>query len=331
MKVVLAVPHYPQPRGNTVTVQRISSGLKALGVQTEIISTTAQPPLLSLPEADLIHGFHAYQFYRFLEKLNTKPERYVVTMTGTDLNHDLFDSDKRPAILTCLYEAKAIHVFDEKAKQLLTKEVPELTDKIISIAQGNSNFGKTEWVSDKEDGTFLFLLPAGIRKVKNIQSAIAVLSRLHERYPHIRLWLAGPVLEETEGEAVMEQVRRNSDWIRYLGPVPHEKMGSLYGKADVVLNTSLTEGQPAAIIEAMGIGVPVIVSDNIGNSSIVTHEKNGFVYQTENEFLDYAERFVNNYELKQSIGREAKRYIDERHSGKAEAETLLAVYRSVLA
>ena len=330
MKIVLVSPNYPQPRGNTVTVQRIAANLGKLGVHTEIISSTDEPVPALFPDADLVHGFHAHRFYKFMEKMAEPPLQHIVTMTGTDLNVDLFEPDKRQDVLACLNGAVAIHVFDEQAKAVLAREAPELEEKIFAIAQGNSEFSSADSPASKEEGTFLFVLPAGIRKVKNVPAAIHMLEKLHARYPELRLWIAGPVLEEEEGRLVLSLAEKHNDWLRYLGALPHPLMGPLYRQSDVVLNTSHSEGQPAAILEAMGYGRPVLVSDIPGNSSIVSNEENGFLYSTENEFLAYAELLMNNYEVKQKIGLKAEQHIAEHHSSIKEAEALLAIYNSVL-
>lgn len=331
MKVVLATPNFHQSRGNTVTAQRIANNLEKLGVQTEIISTTEEFFPDSFPPADIVHGFNAYRFYKFMQKSGKKLDPYIVTLTGTDLNHDLFDDEKRDGVITSLNGAKAIHVFDQKAKNILITEVPKLKHKTFTLAQGNSDFPVSNSLIEKEEDTFLFVLPAGIRKVKNIPTAITMLGKLHERQPPIKLWLVGPILEKDEGKVILELVEKNKDWIKYIGQLPHSSMGSIYDKADIVLNTSHAEGQPSAIIEAMGFGIPVLVSNITGNSSIVSHNKTGFLYGDENEFLDYTESIMNNYdEVKQKIGLLAKQYIAERHSGTKEAKAFLNVYKSIV-
>ncbi|EIM06924.1 group 1 glycosyl transferase [Planococcus antarcticus DSM 14505] len=330
MKIVLASPNYPQLRGNTITVQRIADNLKNLGVETEIISTTNENVIHSFPVADVIHGFHAYNFYQFLQKLDSKPAHYIVTMTGTDLNQDLFNPDKRLDVLTCLHESDAIHVFDKKAEELLIKEGPWLTNKIFIMAQGNQTSSTGVSSFTKEPDSLLFFLPAGIRKVKNIPVAISMLQELYQSYPQLRLWLVGPILEEEEGRIVMELIDRHKDWICYLGQVPHEEMGAVYRQTDVVLNTSLSEGQPATILEAMGHALPVLASDIPGNSSIISDRKTGLLYKTRNEFLDYAEKLVNNNKIRQSIGQSAEAYVKQHHSSEREAETLLKVYQHIL-
>ncbi|MBB6452430.1 glycosyltransferase involved in cell wall biosynthesis [Salirhabdus euzebyi] len=330
MKVLLITPNFHQPRGNTVTVQRIANGLQKLGVRTEIISNMDDNVITELPQADIVHGFHAYRFYQFKEKLKQPLHHYVVTMTGTDLNHDLFNKDRRKDVLDCLRNAKAIHVFDHEAKGILAKEASELYSKIHIIHQGTPPFMENQPAIQKDKNTFLFVLPAGIRKVKNVPSAIHMLKSLHDNYPYIRLWLVGPVIEQEEGKVVQELVGKNSDWVTYIGQVDHDKMGGIYHEADAVLNTSISEGQSAAILEAMSYGIPVIASDNHGNKNIVTQGKTGFVYENKIQFLDYAEQIMNNIELRQQIGETAKNYIAENHSSSYEANKLQTIYENAL-
>ena len=330
MKIVLAAPNYPQPRGNTVTVRRIAENLARLDVLTEIVSTTGENRAVSLPPADLVHGFHAYYFYQFLQQLDQKPDRYLVTMTGTDLNVDLFNPEKRQGVLSSLEGAEAIHVFDRAAKTTLLLEAPQFNGKVFVIAQGTSKFSLVHSLLEKDADTFLFVLPAGIRKVKNIPFAITALSNLHDQYPKLRLWIAGPVLEKAEAEIVLGLVEQHADWLRYLGEIPHAQMGEVFEKADVVLNTSRSEGQPAAILEAMGFGLPVLVSNVPGNNGLVENGKTGYLYNDEMEFLDYAAQLINNNKARNQIGEQAKQYAANRHSPLVEAESLLKIYHSIL-
>ncbi len=313
-----------------MTVQRIADGLENLDVETEIISITENSSVTALPPSDITHGFHAYKFYKFKEHLKTKIESFVVTMTGTDLNHDLYHQDKRADVIQCLSEAKAIHVFNEEAKQVLVKEAPNMANKIYVIPQGATLFKETDFSIEKEENTFLFVLPAGIRKVKNVPFAINMLKTLYEKYPSVRLLLVGPVIEEDEGQIVKNLVDQNKDWVSYIGQIPHSNMGAIYKQADALLNTSHTEGQPSAIIEAMAYSLPVLVSSNHGNLSLVFNEKTGFVYNNEVEFLDYAEQLVNNNEIREKLGEAAQAYIEKYHSSTSEVQTLLKIYQDVL-
>jgi glycosyltransferase involved in cell wall biosynthesis len=302
MKVIMVTPQYHQPRGNTVAVERISGGLHRLGITTEIISVIDEEQFPQLPPGDLVHGFNAYHFYRYWMRRGSRSLPYMITLTGTDLNHHLFDEQTKQQIIQSLNDAKAVHVFNTKARDLLWRKVPELQDKTFVISQGIRDFPPDQGNVEKEKGSILFVLPAGIRKVKNVPAAISMLASLYEQESRIRLWIVGPVIEDAEGEKVRELVLQHAEWIRYLGQLPHLEMGRIYRCADVVLNTSLSEGQSSAILEAMAMGIPVLVSDIAGNRDIVSHAKTGFLYRDEHEFSQYVRRLSENAELRKAMG-----------------------------
>jgi len=329
MKVLLAAPHINQERGNAVTVRRIMLGLEQLNVESEILSTTEKNSSKFMPPVDLIHGFHARRFQEFVNVLKQPIGLYVITMTGTDLNHDLFEKAGRDLVLECTANASAIHVFNHEAKSILVNADHRLYSKIHVIHQGTDLLPVTK-SNRGEIRPFTFFLPAGMRKVKNIPAAIHMLLKLRLHGYDFNLLLAGPILEEAEGKTILELVQRNYDWIHYAGAVAHVEMGRLYEKADVVLNSSITEGQPAAILEGMQAELPVLVSGNNGNRSIVKHNENGLIYETECQFLNYAEQLLLDAPLRKRLSIAASQFIKKQHSSTHEANALLDLYKTIL-
>lgn len=336
--MVLVTPFYSQLRGNTITVLRISEGLKRLGVVTEIVSSTEDgnasiedENASILTQADIIHGFNAYYFNGYILKKGPLRTPYLVTMTGTDLNHDLFNEQRRNAVVQALSGARAVHVFHKQAGNILWQEVPWVKGNTFVIPQGTVDFPPVEGKVSKEAGAFVFLLPAGIRRVKNIPAAIAMLAPLYKQKPTVRLWIAGPIIDREEGREVEELVRQNQGWVCYLGQIPHREMGAIYQCADVVLNTSLSEGQSSAILEAMAQGIPVLVSDNGGNRDIVSHGRVGFLYRNEQEFTHYARRLMGDNDLRRQMGSRGKDYVVKHHSTEKEVREFLSIYRGILA
>lgn len=330
MKVVLVTPYYHQPRGNSVTVERISLGLTRLGVSTEIISVTKDNKLPPLPSADLAHGFNAYEFNKYWKYRGSSSYPFLVTLTGTDLNYALFSDKTKDRLVQTLKDAKAIHVFNKEAKNLIQQEVQGLRNKIYLIPQGTYSFPANQGKVEKKEEDFIFLLPAGIRRVKNIAAAVSMLTPLHEQDPRLHLWIAGPVIEQKEWAKVQKLVREKSHWIRYWGEIPHVEMGDIYRNADVVLNTSLAEGQSSAILEAMAMGIPVLASNIIGNRDIVRHGKTGFLYNGKPDFKHYVYRLMEDEGLRIRMGIMGQKYVRTYHSSEKEALALQYVYRQIL-
>ncbi len=61
--------------------------------------------------------------------------------------------------------------------------------------------------------------------------------------------------------------------------------------ADLFLSTSLYEGLPISILEAMSIGLPIVASNVEGNKDTVIHNKNGFLYELGN--IEMATQYIN--------------------------------------
>lgn len=66
--------------------------------------------------------------------------------------------------------------------------------------------------------------------------------------------------------------------ILWLGRKPYEKLPDYYRAADLYLSSSITDGSSVSLLEAMGCGLPVLVSDIPGNLEWVDDGKNGFVF-----------------------------------------------------
>ena len=107
----------PSVRGNAITVARILGGLRERGVDARAwdASLTAEAAIVREVEAErpaLIHAFHAYRVGPLALRLARRLEvPLVVTLTGTDANHDLFDPDRAATVRRVLEGAAAVTAF----------------------------------------------------------------------------------------------------------------------------------------------------------------------------------------------------------------------------
>lgn len=99
-----------------------------------------------------------------------------------------------------------------------------------------------------------------------------------------------------------------SDLIRYIGTVPYDKLEKSYQYADIFVLTSLSEGMPSVILEAMGCGLPIIASDVGGNNEIVSEGDNGFLIKGDDITLlaGRLAELINNRELRQRMGERSR-------------------------
>src|SRR6266567_3942529 len=117
-RVAMLTPFaFPSPSGNAVTVERIASGLSARGMEPRVWDLSAGDAATVEREVcqwrpDLVHAFHAFH----AGPLGARVARLlglplVVTLTGTDANHDLADAQRGPTVREVLEGAAAITVF----------------------------------------------------------------------------------------------------------------------------------------------------------------------------------------------------------------------------
>lgn len=224
-------------------------------------------------------------------------------------------------------------MFAQFTRDKILKEVPDLEDRkmvIIPHAVNLENAPHPFVEGLKLSGTeFLFLVPAGIRPVKNVLFCLRPLAALKEKYPFLRLIYAGPVLENAYGEQFLKAIG-NLDWVIYLGAVPHEKMLGLFNLVDVVINSSVSEGMPNAILEAMSLGKAVLVSKIPGNEAIVSDGIDGFVFSSESDFYSKAERLLQDRDLRKKLGDAAKKRIDLNFPKDQEIQNHIRVYREAI-
>ncbi len=79
-------------------------------------------------------------------------------------------------------------------------------------------------------------------------------------------------------------------------------------ESDIFLSTSLYEGHPISVLEAMSVGLPIIVSDVTGNSETIINGESGYLYELGNTLAasNHIHRLSNNCNLRKSLGENAK-------------------------
>ena len=77
--------------------------------------------------------------------------------------------------------------------------------------------------------------------------------------------------------------------------------------SDIYLSTSLYEGLPLSILEAMSIGLPIVASNVIGNCDTIQDSQSGFLYELNNtnEAAYYIYKLSNDQNLRIKTGRSA--------------------------
>lgn len=137
------------------------------------------------------------------------------------------------------------------------------------------------------------LLSVGrLGKEKNIQELIGFMARLKERNNTAKLLIVGdgPYRKELEGEVHELGLKGN---VIFTGMVPQDSVPDYYHLGDIFVNASVSETQGLTYIEAMASGLPLLCRRDECLANVIEQGKNGFMYENENEFIEYMMKIIN--------------------------------------
>ena len=106
-----------------------------------------------------------------------------------------------------------------------------------------------------------------------------------------------------------------------------------YQAADIFIMPSLREGLPNAMLEAMSCELPVIVSKLDGITDwVIENGRNGLLFEPgyQDDLGKAMKRMLNDEVFSESLGREAKKTIEERFTMNRIAEQYLKLYQGLI-
>jgi glycosyltransferase involved in cell wall biosynthesis len=121
----------------------------------------------------------------------------------------------------------------------------------------------------------VFLSNRNLEPLYNVGCVLDAFALVQREVPEARLLVAGDGVER----AALEQRTRDLGLrgVEFLGRIRPERMGELYDRADVYLNSPNIDNMPGSIIEAYAAGLPVVTTDAGGIPYIVRHEETGLM------------------------------------------------------
>lgn len=136
----------------------------------------------------------------------------------------------------------------------------------------------------------VLLLPCGLRPVKAPLFLVDAVREWRCARPDVHLVIVGPPLDDACAAAVRRACGTDGVW--YAPPVPRSRLLQWTQEADVLLNTSASEGMSNALLEAMALGTPVAARRNDGNSELLQRGELGELFDTPAEGVAACKRIL---------------------------------------
>ncbi len=176
--------------------------------------------------------------------------------------------------------------------------------------------GKIKKVIPKKDDIIICTI-GNLRSNKNHKLFIDIIEKVLEKVPKAKGWIIGqPVADEPDLKNELENYIKSKgliDGVKLLGF--QGNISKYLQESSIYLMTSLSEGTPNAILEAMSFGIPVVSTEVGGVPDIINSDENGFLIKSTNMdgFVNIIINLLNDEALRIRIGDSGKKYVEDSH------------------
>jgi len=203
--------------------------------------------------------------------------------------------------------------------------IPNAITAIPSISQAERSAVRTEIVNDPSRP--LLLSVGRINLQKGYSDLLTAFAHLRQKHPNAALAIAGRGGLHDELTAQIKTLGLEGHAM-LLGP--RDDVPRLLAASDIFVSSSLWEGLPIAILEAMAAGLP-IVATNVSDVPRVVVDGTGLLVppQEPTQLSEAVCSLLDDPALRQSFGTAARTHITHHHSAAKWIKEILTMYESV--
>ncbi|WP_249869468.1 glycosyltransferase family 4 protein [Oceanobacillus saliphilus] len=177
---------------------------------------------------------------------------------------------------------------------------------------------------------FLLFYAAEFNQNKNQQFLIHVTALLKNHVPNAKLLLAGEgaLLEHCQELAVKLGI---GDMVEFLGF--RKDLDEIVPMCDIAVASSLREGLPVNVMEAMACGLPVVAVDNRGHRELVIDNQTGWLmrHSEQREFANKVLSLAKMTDTQKEFAKNARDLIIEKYSINKVLSEKKPIYQSFMA
>lgn len=188
----------------------------------------------------------------------------------------LHAADQVTAISNYLLEAAATYGY--KGKTVLIHNGVEVSRFAAQTASRKEVFPKTVITTSRL-----------VRK-NGIDLLIRSIAAVKKQIPQIRCLILGDGAERKSLEQLAEKLQLTKE-VKFLGPIPYEKLPEYLHQADVFVRPSRSEGMGNSFVEALAAGIPIIGTSVGGITDIIEDGRTGYFARADDP-ADLAEKII---------------------------------------
>lgn len=206
-----------------------------------------------------------------------------------------------------------------------------------------NEFYKHRWDIDRCEKHSIFV-SQGSYPIKGLHFVIEAMPSIVKRFPDAKLYIGGQ--SPAKLDSLIDQIKISSygkyindligrfkleSNIVFTGILSEKEMCEQFLRSHVFVCPSSIENSPNSLGEAMILGVPCVASDVGGVSDLLTHNEEGFVYQSDAPYMlsHYVGEIFANDELAQSFSENAAGHAARTHDREEILRRMVQIYEEI--
>jgi len=157
---------------------------------------------------------------------------------------------------------------------------------------------------------------ANIMPYKNQITLVKAVDQLVQEGQDVRLFIVGEATEPQCHQQIVDYIEANNLGDRVILTGFQPDVDKYLAQCDIYVQPSHAEGLPRVILEAFRYSIPTVGSDIPGIRSIVKHEENGLIYDTDDP-TDLAAKLrvlIENPSQRRAYGANGRTLIEEKYN-----------------
>lgn len=276
---------------------------------------------------DIVHTHHYYQlFYAWPGAILTGAKIVHTEHEYYSLMNDKVSFRLKNISRFCNY----VTGVNDETCSFLKNEVGIPEKKVFTIVNGidlnrfnNSSIARSDLGLRSED--FVIAVVARLHPVKDHPTLLRAFRLLLNECPRAKLLIVGDGDERQPLHLLVEQLCL-AEHVNFLG-IRHD-IPEILSCVDLVALTSVEEGLPMCILEAMAAGKSVVATNVGGIPSVINDGENGFLVPVGDVNLLFQAllKIHNNKDIAQRMGHVGKRMIENRYNLSRSVEKYINLY-----
>ncbi len=284
------------------------------------------------PSYDLVHVHSAFgaSFTRSIPFIRMASERGLPLVNHIHADdwgpfYDEATAEKKRRIVEVYSSCDRIIALSQEWAETLSTVVSE--DRIV-VLENFSPVYDADYVPDWDGKTVVFM--SRLERIKGCDILPEICDRTLARIPDARFLICG---EGSMADSLRAELRerRLDDRVELLGWIDGERKIDILKQGAVFLLPSYGEGMPMCVLEAMGLGLPVVATNVGGIPQLINDMKNGCICEPgDAESISKAlVALLSNPKKCSAMSSEAKKSAEAR-SISAYSKQLKAIYDELL-